>query len=140
MSKDYKAIAKKFRSFIETMAKDVSDQDAYDHPEAFPYWKVGFPYIKDDRVRYKDALFKVLQNHVSQEDWTPDVAVSLFVEISDPSQVWPEWKQPSGSHDAYEFGSKVSHLIKEDGSKRHWISTYKGANVWEPGVYGWEEV
>lgn len=132
MSKDYKAIARKFRSFIENMAKDVDDSEAYDHPEAFPFWKVGVPYVKDDRVRYKDALFKVLQNHTSQSDWTPDVAVSLFVEISDPSIKWPEWKQPTGGHDAYSKGDKVSH------NGKHWISAIDN-NVWEPGVYGWEE-
>ena len=129
----YKEIAKRFRAFIEDMAKDVDDQTAYYHPEAFPIWKVGFPYVKDDRVRYKDALFKVLQNHVSQEDWTPDVAVSLFVKIDDPSQEWPEWHQPAGGHDAYMKGDKVSH------NSKHWISNIDN-NVWEPGVYGWEEV
>ena len=41
--------------------------------------------------------------------------------------------------DSIEFGSKVSHLLKEDGSKRHWISTMD-YNTYEPGVYGWDEV
>lgn len=132
MSKDYKAIARKFRGYIEAVSKNVDDQTAYDNPEAFPFWKAGVSYVKDDRVRYKDALFKVLQNHTSQSDWTPDVAVSLFSEISDPSHEWPEWKQPSGGHDAYMKGDKVSH------NEKHWISNVDN-NVWEPGVYGWEE-
>ena len=132
--------ARKFRAFIETMAESVDDETAKEHIDVFPNWKVGYEYKKDFRVRYNEVLYKVLQDHVSQEDWTPDVAVSLYVRIDDPSIEYPDWIQPTGAHDAYEFGSKVSHLLNEDGSKRHWISTYEGANVWEPSVYGWDEV
>ena len=37
-----------------------------------------------------------------------------------------------GAHDAYALGAKVSH------KEKHWTSTVAN-NVWEPGVYGWEE-
>lgn len=37
-----------------------------------------------------------------------------------------------GAQSAYAMGAKVSH------NGKHWIST-ADANVWEPGVYGWEE-
>ena len=130
--KDWKAIARNFRPFIEKLAKEIDDTEAIDHPEAFPLWKVDVAYLKDDRVRYNDTLYKVLQPHTSQSDWTPDVAVSLFVRIDDPAIEFPEWVQPSGAHDAYSLGAKVSH------NGLHWISTVDN-NVWEPGVYGWEE-
>lgn len=130
--KDWKAIARNFRPFIEKLAKEIDDTEAIDHPEAFPLWKVNVAYLKDDRVRYNDTLYKVLQPHTSQSDWTPDVAVSLFVRIDDPTIEFPEWVQPSGAHDAYSMGAKVSH------NGLHWISTVDN-NVWEPGVYGWEE-
>lgn len=132
MSKDYKTIARQFRAFIEQMAKDVNDETALEHPEAFPIWKVNQNYIKGERIRYSDALFKVLQDHTSQSDWTPDVAVSLFARVDDPSIEYPDWRQPSGAHDAYMKGDKVSH------NEKHWISTVDD-NVWEPGVYGWDE-
>ena len=130
--KDWKAIARNFRPFIEKLAKEIDDTEAIDHPEAFPLWKVDVAYLKDDRVRYNDTLYKVLQPHTSQSDLTPDVAVSLFVRIDDPAIEFPEWVQPSGAHDAYSLGAKVSH------NGLHWISTVDN-NVWEPGVYGWEE-
>lgn len=132
MSKEYKQIAKQFRAFIEQMAKDVSDETALEHPEAFPIWKVGQNYVKGERVRYSDALFKVLQDHTSQSDWTPDVAVSLFVRVDDPSIEYPDWRQPTGAQDAYMKGDKVAH------NEKHWISNIDN-NVWEPGVYGWDE-
>lgn len=132
--------ARKFRAFIETMAESVDDETAKGHIDVFPNWKVGVEYKEGFRLRYNEVLYKVKQPHISQADWTPNIAVSLYVRIDDPSIEWPDWLQPQGAHDAYEFGSKVSHLLKEDGSKRHWISTYEGENVWEPSVYGWDEV
>lgn len=60
--------ALKFRQFIEEMASTVDDETALDHIEAFPKWKVDADYIKDERVRYEDVLYKVLQNHRSQSD------------------------------------------------------------------------
>ena len=46
----------------------------------------------------------------------------------------PAWVQPTGAHDAYALGAKVTHNGKT------WESTVD-ANVWEPaGVSGWREV
>ena len=50
-----------------------------------------------------------------------------------PSEEYPEWVRPTGAHDAYAQGAKVSHNGKK------WTSDIDG-NVWEPGVYGWTEV
>ena len=50
-----------------------------------------------------------------------------------PPEEYPEWVQPTGAHDAYAQGAKVSHNGKK------WTSDIP-ANVYEPGVYGWSEV
>lgn len=44
-----------------------------------------------------------------------------------PSEEYPEWVQPTGAHDAYGFGAKVSH----NGEK--YISQING-NTYEPGT------
>lgn len=123
--------ARKLRKFLEQMSVNATDEEALDNILAYPKWTVGKEYAKGDRVRYNDVLYKVLQNHTSQTDWTPDVAVSLFVKVS--VEEYPQWVQPTGAHDAYNIGDKVSHLEK------HWVSTMD-ANVYEPSVYGWDEV
>lgn len=84
------------------------------------------------RYQHNGTLYKCVQAHTSQADWTPDTASSLWSKTSDPAEEWPEWSQPVGAHDAYSKGAKVSH------KEKHWISTVD-SNVWEPGVYGWEE-
>ena len=88
----------------------------------------GHEYKKDDRFLWSEnnKFYKVLQNHTSQADRTPDTAVSLYVEIPDPSIEWPEWKQPTGAHDAYNTGDKASH------NGKHYTSNIN-ANTTEPG-------
>lgn len=83
--------------------------------------------------KYGSQLYRCLQDHTSQADWTPDVASSLWKATADPAEEWPAWSQPQGAHDAYAKGAKVSH------SDKHWTSNVDN-NVWEPGVYGWTEV
>lgn len=81
-------------------------------------------------VCYGGALYKVIIPHTAQADWVPSEAVSLFTKVSIAE--YPDWVQPTGAHDAYSKGDKVTY----DG--KHWVST-ADANVWQPGVYGWEE-
>lgn len=84
-------------------------------------------------VRRNEQLYRCLQSHTSQENWKPETSPSLWVEIADPALEWPEWKQPTGAHDAYAQGAKVTHNGKK------WTSNVEN-NVWEPGVFGWDEV
>lgn len=123
--------ARKLRAFLEQMSVNATDEEALDNILAFPKWEVGKSYEKDDRIRFNDTLYKVLQNHISQSDWTPDIAVSLYVRVS--IEEFPEWVQPQGSHDAYNLGDKVTH------NEKHWVSLID-ANVYEPSVYGWDEI
>ena len=121
--------AMELREAIDAITDTYSDDDAVKHIILFPAWMVGKDYVMDERIRYSGKLYKVLQAHHSQVDWTPDVAVSLFVQINDPGEI-PEWVQPTGATDAYSMGDKVRH------NGDVWESTVD-ANVWEPGVYGW---
>ena len=112
----------------------ISDKVTKLDSEMFPEWTPdSYPYFAGERVLYNGLHYRCIQNHTSQADWTPDTAVSLWVEIANPTQEWPEWKQPAGAHDAYNKGDKVTHLEK------HWVSDID-ANVYEPSVYGWTEV
>lgn len=121
---------RKLRQLIRQAAESLSDEDALEGVELFEPWESDHAYIVDQRIRYGNKLYRVVQAHTSQADWTPDITPALYTEIS--IEEWPEWKQPLGAQDSYNEGDKVSH------NEAHWISTTDG-NVWEPGVYGWEE-
>lgn len=124
----------KLKELIQQLSKNLSDSEALEGIELFPSWKTDTDYILDDRIKYNGELYKMIQpTHHSQDNWTPDVAVSIWVKVDDPSIEWPEWRQPAGAHDAYKNGAKVSH------NGFHWINTYGDGNNWEPGVFGWEK-
>ena len=112
-------------------AGSIDATTAAEHADLFTHWAYPVAYKTGQIRRYTDGkLYKCLQDHTSQEDWTPPAAVSLWVAVADPAEEWPEWSQPVGAHDAYNRGDKVSH------NGQHYTSDVD-ANVWEPGVYGW---
>ena len=125
------ALAKKLRAYIEKAALSLTDEDALDAVELYPAWRTSTAYTVDERIRYGATLYRCVQAHTSQADWTPDITPALWTRIS--LDEWPEWVQPTGAQDAYGFGAKVSHL------DAHWTSDYDN-NTWEPSVFGWSRV
>ena len=123
--------ARQMRAQLDNITKDFTDEQAVANKELYPDWKSGVELSVGDVVLYADELYRVIQAHTSQADWTPDVAFPLFVKIS--VEEFPQWKQPTGAHDAYNTGDKVTY------DDKHWQSEVD-ANIWQPGVYGWTEV
>ena len=123
--------AYQLRAMIEKASISLTDEDALQAVELYPAWQTGTAYTVDERIRYNSTLYRCVQAHTSQADWTPDATPALWTVVS--LDEWPEWRQPTGAQDAYSKGDKVSH------DEKHWISEVDG-NVWEPGIYGWNEV
>lgn len=123
--------ARYLRAEIEKLAETLTDEEGLQFVDLFVNWFTDTAYAVGDRVKYNDILYKCVQAHTSQSDWTPDLTPALWTVVS--VEEWPEWVQPTGAQDAYMTGDKVSH------NEKHWISIADN-NVWEPGVYGWEEV
>ena len=121
------------RRMIEKAVISLDDTDALEAVELFPSWQESRDYVIDDRIRYDNVLYKCLQAHTSQSTWIPPDSPSLWVRVDNPAEEYPEWIQPLGSTDAYPLNAKVTH------NDKHWISQYD-ANIWEPGVFGWNEV
>ena len=126
-----RAKAKQLRQLIEQLAVTLDDETALTGVELFPPWSVGKSYATGDRVQYEGTLYKCVQGHTSQADWTPPVTPALWTAVS--IDEYPAWVQPTGAHDAYGKGDKVTH------NGKRWTSDVDN-NTWEPGVYGWTEV
>ena len=122
----------KYRKRIEQAAVSLPDEDALDAPEMYPHWREYMTLAVNDRICYRDKLYRVVQAHTTQAGWEPDIAPALFTEVAKPGEI-PDWKQPTGAQDAYMKGDKVRY------SGKVWASTVDN-NVWQPGVYGWDEV
>ena len=121
------------RSVIEAaMDGEIDDTTALGAVTLFPAWDSTAIYGEGKRVRYGGVLYRCLQAHTAQESWDPVSAPSLWAKVLIPDEsTIPAWEQPD-STTPYAKGDKVTHNGKV------WVSDIDG-NVWEPGVYGWEE-
>lgn len=131
--------ARELRKQIENIATTMDDEQAMEYSELFANWSGdGIAYSVGDRVRYNGVLYKVLQVHTSQPDWTPEAAVSLFAKmlIPDP-EVVPVWEQPDSTN-PYMTGDRVYYPTAEDLMYESLIDN----NVWSPDAYpqGWKVV
>jgi hypothetical protein len=121
------------KKMLSSSTVELSDEDALAVAALYPTWasKIGETVNVGERYWYDGKLWKVIQSHTVQENWTPDVSVSLFTEVT--IDEWPEWRQPAGSADAYMIGDKVTF------EGVHYISLIDN-NVWSPSVLpsGWE--
>ena len=122
--------AKQLRKLLVKQADSLPDEEIVNVPCFVEKWKAGVEYETGKRLNYNDTVYKVLQAHTSQEDWTPEAAPSLFAKVLIPdASVIPEWEQPDSTN-PYMKGDKVTH------NGDTWESDIDN-NVWEPGVYGW---
>lgn len=96
-------------------AASLSDEKAMEVATIYDPWAVGKSYAVGDFLTYGEngvgdpQLYKVVQAHTSQADWTPDVSASLYDAIGLDAAGYPVWSQPTGAHDAYNTGDIVDY-------------------------------
>lgn len=123
------------KNTYQTKLRSVSDGVALKMTEVFPHWNGNSKeYVKDDKVLYEGVLYKVLQNHTSQEGWTPTSAPSLFAKVLTSEGEILDWEQPDSTNpymkgDKVKFNGKIYESLIDN-------------NVWSPEAYpqGWKEV
>jgi hypothetical protein len=122
------------KKMLAQSTESLSDEDALAVAALYPTWvsKVGEQVSVGERYWYDGKLYKVVQTHTVQDDWTPDISASLFTEVT--IEEWPTWRQPTGAQDAYMTGDKVTF------EGRHYVSLMD-YNTYSPAAYpaGWEE-
>jgi hypothetical protein len=125
--------------FLSTLDADNDSEKILAVASVFPKYEVGKAYKSKEVFSYGEnsvgdtQLYKVLQDHTSAEEWTPDTATSLYNKIGVTEDGYPEWVQPLGASDAYNTGDIVSYYGTLYRSKID-------GNVWSPIDYptGWE--
>lgn len=120
----------------QIMALSFTDEQAVEVPDLYPEFEFNHQYKKDDRFQYKGTLYKVNQDHTSQEQWVPGETgtESLYTNLMLNDQGYQIWKQPTGAHDAY----NKDDIVEYNGE------LYKSlidGNVYSPDTYpaGWEK-
>lgn len=110
----------------------VDDAAILENGDLFLVWDKNFTGKRGAIVKHKESFYR--SNHdiidVAQNE-EPSKSSTIWAQIGNPTDEWPEWFQPLGAHDAYGMGDQVTHK----GMK--WISQY-AVNTWEPSVFGWQ--
>lgn len=114
----------------------LTDEQALQVPSIFSEWKADVAYKTGTKLLYNGVLYKVLQDHNSQADWTPDKAPSLFAKVINETLEGdiPDWVQPDSTNpymkgDKVKFEGKVYESLIDN-------------NTWSPTDYptGWKEL
>lgn len=124
------------RAAMDAAGGFLTDDQAASVPDIYRPWVTGMRYMVGDRRLYDGVLYKCLQEHTAQDDWTPDAAHSLWARILIPDPtVIPVWEQPDSTN-PYMMGDKVHFPGAEDPVYESTVDN----NVWAPNVYGWQAV
>jgi hypothetical protein len=132
-------IAEQFRKAVQMFAASLDDEKAMEIASVYDDWQIGKSYAVDELIKYgangvgDPQLYRVVQAHTSQADWTPDKVASLYSPIGLDEEGYPIWSKPTGAHDAYNTGDIVDY------NGTLYVSIIDG-NIWSPDEYpqGWE--
>ena len=100
-----------------TLAKDLSDNQKEEILSRYEEYQEDKEYKEGDKFTFDGKIYEVIQGHRSQANWIPSSTPALYkeflsVKIKDEegneSEVVAEFKKPTGAHDAYQKGDKVS--------------------------------
>lgn len=133
--------AEQMRKALQMFAGSLSDEQALEVASVYDAWVVGKQYKVNDLFVYGEndvgdpQLYRVVQAHTAQADWTPNVTASLYKAIGLDDSGHPVWSQPTGAHDAYNAGDVVNY-------KGVLYKSLINGNIWAPDQYpqGWEVV
>lgn len=123
-------------AFVKMVEKgEIDEVTASENANLFIEWDEHSTYNANDLKQYNGKLYKCLQAHTGQADWTPDVSSSLWKELGINENGIAEWSQPISSADAYNTGDEVMY------NGVHYKSLIDN-NVWSPDTYpqGWKVV
>lgn len=76
-----KGQARALFSALETLRAGATDNQALEAKYLYPVWKPDTAYTTAHRLLYGDTLYRVLQDHTSQADWTPDITPALYTVV-----------------------------------------------------------
>lgn len=118
--------AYRYRRSIEQAAALQSDEQALENIYLYPKWEAGIDVLRDERYRYGDTLYKCLQAHKTQDDWTPDVVPALWTKVS--LEEWPEIPENIPAENPWMKGDKGTW------KGEHYICQIDNC-VWNPDAY-----
>lgn len=111
------------------MRANLTDDEAVNYISVYPEYKVGVDYKQNWIIRYGEDLYRIGQDHTSQEQWVPgaDGTTALYSKIDiseDGYETWQEWDGVSGSY--------AKDQIVRDPTDEQLYKSLIDNNVWGP--------
>lgn len=75
-------LATQLRIVIEQAAASLPDETALQSVQLFPTWQSGVDVKTGSRYQYGGVLYRVAQDHTTQDGWTPDKTPALWVAVA----------------------------------------------------------
>ena len=133
--------AEQLRRALQMFAATLTEEQALEIATVYPVWEAGKAYSVGDIISHgtnstgDPQLYKVVQAHTSQADWLPEATPALYDAFGLDESGYPVWSQPSGAHDAYNTGDRVTY-------NGHVYESTMDGNVYSPDAYpqGWQLV
>ena len=123
------------------MRENRTDAEALDFQEFYPSWQVGFDYKKDWIIQYDGSLYRIGQDHTSQEQWTPgsEGTTALYSKISISEEGYETWKEYDGVSGTYSKDQIVidptnSNLYKSKLDNNVWGPPSQQPDYWTPYI------
>ena len=113
----------------KTLTLSISDDEAMNFKQFYPEWTVGCNYKKNWIIRHGEDLYRIGQDHTSQEQWVPgaDGTTALYSKIDiseDGYETWQEWDGVSGSY-------AKDQVVRDPTDEQLYKSLIEN-NVWGP--------
>ena len=107
--------AQAIRASMDAAAIVLPDEQAVKAPRIYPTWAAGLSVKAGDRLYYPgtDKLYKVVQAHTTQADWTPDATPAMWAVIDKTHAGTLDDPIPAARGMEYEYGKY--YLDGEDG-------------------------
>ena len=108
-----RAEALRYRQRIESAVQSLPDSEALEVVTLYPAWYHTAVYAAGTRVQYQGTLYKCLQDHTAQADWTPNATPAMWA-VSDKTHAGTlDDPIPAERGMEYEYGKY--YLDSEDG-------------------------
>ena len=107
--------ARAIRASMDAAAISLTDEQAAKSPRLYKTWTAGLTVKAGDRLYYPgtDKLYKVVQAHTTQADWTPDATPAMWAVIDKTHAGTLDDPIPAARGMEYEYGNY--YLDGEDG-------------------------
>lgn len=126
-------LASRIATIDKVRAEELDDDTVALLAPLFDPWQPGLAVEVGDVLSWDGTLVECIQAHTTQSDWDPGVTPALWkVHRTTTGSAPDEWVQPTGGHDAYNTGDRVTF-------EGQVYESLIGANVWSPTGYpaGW---